>query len=167
MRTFSLLIILSLQSLQFSWASLASENWYPNFPNEKLTPGSVCDDADSFRYPERIAYCERDVSRERKAVIFSTYDTELGFHTREMNRADFKIDHYIPLCMGGSNEDENLWPQHKSIYQQTDPIEPVLCELMSSGQILQAKAISIIKQVKRNPETSGTVLRDLESKLRH
>ncbi|NBX69547.1 MAG: hypothetical protein EBR01_11355, partial [Proteobacteria bacterium] len=67
----------------------------------------------------------------------------------------------------GSNEDENLWPQHKTIYQQTDPIEPVLCELMSSGQMLQAKAISIIRQVKRNPETSGAVLRDLESKLRH
>lgn len=167
MRTLSLLIFLSIQSYQSSLASFVAEGSFPASPYEKLTPGSVCNAPDSFRYPERIAYCERDVSRERKAVIFSTYDVELGFHTREMNRADFKIDHYIPLCMGGSNEDENLWPQHKTIYQQTDPIEPVLCELMSSGQMLQAKAISIIRQVKRNPETSGAVLRDLESKLRH
>jgi hypothetical protein len=83
-----------------------------------------------------------------------------------MNRTDFKMDHYIPLCMGGSNDNENLWPQHKTIYQHTDPIEPVLCELMAAGQILQLKAIAIIRSVKQHPETSEKVLRDLESQLR-
>ena len=165
MRKLTLTVLLSLSTLSV-WGSTGNFEKFPETPNEKLTPGDVCEKPDSFRYPERIKYCEREVSRERKAAIFLAYDNELGFHTREMNRADFKIDHHIPLCMGGSNDDENLWPQHKSIYQQTDPIEPVLCELMASGKMLQAKAISIIRHVKQNPEESGKVLRDLESQLR-
>jgi len=166
MRFRSIFLLTLIGSFHYAQGSFTQEGWYPETPNEKLTPGSVCDDADAFRYPERIRYCNRNVSKEQKAVIFKHYDAELGFHTQEMNRADFKIDHYIPLCMGGSNDNENLWPQHKSIYQQTDPIEPVLCELMASGQVRQQKAISIIKAVKKNPETSGAVLRDLEGKLR-
>ncbi len=164
MRFLKLSIVSLITTINFVSASIS--DWFPITPNEKITPGDVCDVANSFRYPERIKYCEREVSRERKAAIFLTYDRELGFHTREMNRADFKIDHYIPLCMGGSNDDENLWPQHKTIYQQTDPLEPVLCELMASGQMLQAKAISIIRSVKQHPETSEKTLRDLESQLR-
>lgn len=166
MRTVSVLALTIITTFNVAHAGFSKEGWFPESPNEKLTPGSVCDDADAFRYPEHIRYCNRDVSKERKAVIFTNYDSELGFHTREMNRAEFKIDHYIPLCMGGSNDTENLWPQHKTIYEQTDPIEPVLCELMASGQLLQAKAISIIRDVKKNPETSAAVLRDLEGKLR-
>lgn len=165
MHRFAYSFLIFLTSINFCIASVSDFNWFPTRPNEKVTPGDICDVADSFRYPERIKYCERNVSRERKAAIFYMYDREFGFHTQEMNRTDFKIDHYIPLCMGGSNDNENLWPQHKSIYQQTDPIEPVLCELMASGQILQMKAISIIRSVKQRPETSAKVLRDLESQL--
>ncbi len=166
MRTLSILVLSIISSFNIAQASFSKTGWFPETPHEKLTPGDVCDDADAFRYPERIRYCNREVSKEHKAAIFITYDMELGFHTREMNRTEFKIDHYIPLCMGGSNETENLWPQHKTIYQQTDPIEPLLCELMSSGQMLQAKAISIIRQVKRNPERARAILRDLEGQLR-
>lgn len=165
MRSLCLLILTIVSSVTLARSEIKTDGMFPETPNEKFTPGDVCDIAKVFRYPEKIAYCERNVSKERKAAIFKTYDLELGFHTLEMNRSDFKIDHYIPLCMGGSNDDENLWPQHKSIYQQTDPIEPVLCELMSSGQLLQAKAIDIIRQVKRNPEESAKVLRDLEGMM--
>lgn len=167
MRHLIISVLFSISTLGSLLASTGGPDWFPQSPNEKITPGEICENPDSFRYPERIKYCERNVSRERKAAIFLTYDNELGFHTREMNRMDFKIDHYIPLCMGGSNTDENLWPQHKSVYQHTDPIEPVLCELMASGQLVQAKAISIIRRVKQNPEEAETVLRDLENKLRH
>lgn len=166
MRKFTVSVLLTLTSLNPLLGSVSKPDMFPETPNEKLTPGDICEKPDSFRYPERIKYCERDVSKERKAAIFVSYDTELGFHTRELNRMDFKIDHYIPLCMGGSNDSENLWPQHKTIYQQTDPIEPVLCELMASGRIVQAKAISIIRHVKQNPEESAKVLEDLESQLR-
>lgn len=167
MRSLSLSILLLLTSFHFAVADGKKSDLFPERPNERITPGDICDIATSFRYPERIAYCERDVTKQEKAEIFTTYDVELGFHTRELNRADFKIDHYIPLCMGGSNKEDNLWPQYKQIYQLTDPIEPLLCQLMAGGKLLQVKAIEIIRHVKRNPVEAPKYIRDLENQLRN
>jgi len=65
-----------------------------------------------------------------------------------MNRMDFKIDHFIPLCAGGSNDPVNLWPQHKSVYQQTDPVEPLLCQRMLEGKLSQTDAVKLIMRAK-------------------
>jgi hypothetical protein len=65
-----------------------------------------------------------------------------------MGRRDFKIDHFIPLCMGGSNELDNLWPQHPSIYVMTDPIEEQLCIRLREGRMKQSDAVRIIRLAK-------------------
>jgi hypothetical protein len=95
-----------------------------------------------------------------KRELFVKYD-QLGFRTREMNRMDFKIDHYIPLCMGGSNHESNLWPQHKSIYNITDPLEPVLCDKMKQGRLLQAKAVEYIKYAKNHLDEVPRILAEV------
>jgi hypothetical protein len=133
---------------------------FPVTPDHSLTPGSKCEDPDTHRYPERIPYCKRDVESSRKATIFVTYDRELGYETTQMNRQQFKIDHYIPLCMGGSNENSNLWPQHSTVYELTDPAEGYLCERMAEGRLLQAKAIEIIRAIKADPERGSSILPD-------
>ncbi len=134
---------------------------YPTGPNEKLTPGDLCerDQSNTFRYPERILYCNRSVSSGEKISIIKMYDRELGFEIGQMNRQEFKIDHYIPLCAGGSNDTENLWPQHKTIYEITDPLEGKLCELMSKGKLTQLKAIETIKKAKKNLDEVPTIAR--------
>jgi len=75
-----------------------------------------------------------------------------------MHRMQFKIDHHIPLCMGGSNEDDNLWPQHSTIYELTDPAEGFLCERMAQGALRQAQAIQIIQSIKQTPERAAEIL---------
>jgi len=65
-----------------------------------------------------------------------------------MDRKDFKIDHFIPLCAGGSNDPSNLWPQHKSVYEITDPVEPLICAKMAAGKLDQAYAIKLITTAK-------------------
>src|SRR5688572_28997380 len=87
---------------------------YPKNPDPKLTPGSLCDVPSSYRYPEQIPYCERDVNSYFKEIIFSNYRRELGYRLNG-ERSTFKIDHFIPLCAGGSNREDNLWPQHVSV----------------------------------------------------
>ena len=52
--------------------------------------------------------------------------------------------------MGGSNDHENLWPQHQSIYVITDPLEQEACEAMAEGKLSQAKAVELIKTAKNN-----------------
>jgi hypothetical protein len=136
---------------------------YPATPDPRLTPGSLCEQASTYRYPEKIRYCRRDVSAAEKRQIIERYDREFGFRIGEMDRGDFKIDHYIPLCMGGSNEPDNLWPQHESIYRYTDPLEQVACDKMAAGRLSQREAIAIIKEAKADPERAETQLRELEA----
>jgi hypothetical protein len=140
-------ILLSVFSLNtFAYQDNAK---FPSGPDATMTPGSLCTTPDSRRYPEQIAYCSRNVDSQLKRDLFVKYD-QMGFRTREMNRMDFKIDHLIPLCMGGSNNENNLWPQHKSIYNITDPLEPLLCQKMANGRLLQKKAVEYILNAKHH-----------------
>jgi hypothetical protein len=127
-----------------------TNNKFPTGPDASLTPGEVCTQSNTFRYPEHIKYCNRNVSTGLKRDIIRDYDRKLGYSIENMNRQDFKIDHYIPLCMGGGNDRDNLWPQHKSVYILTDPIEPLACQRMAEGKLLQAKAIELIKEAKND-----------------
>ncbi|WP_413561490.1 hypothetical protein [Bdellovibrio sp. HCB209] len=134
-----------------------AQGQFPIGPDQNLTPGQLCSRPDSHRYPEGIDYCERDVDGSTKRARFAAYD-QLGYRTRQMNRQDFKIDHYIPLCMGGSNDVKNLWPQHKSVYEITDSLEQLLCEKMAQGKLLQKDAVRIIMQAKNNLDQVPEIL---------
>lgn len=123
---------------------------YPLAPDPGLTPGSLCTQPDEFRYAEHIAYCSRHVKSALKHNIIADYDSKLGYSIDRMNRGEFKIDHYIPLCMGGSNSRSNLWPQHRSIYMETDDMEGPLCEKMAEGVLSQADAVKLIKEGKND-----------------
>ena len=123
---------------------------FPTGPDQQMTPGEVCGERRIFRYPEHIAYCERNVDSDTKKDVIKSYDQNLGYKIQQMPRNKFKIDHYIPLCMGGANDKENLWPQHESVYTITDPLEQEACEKMAEGKLLQAKAIELIKQAKNH-----------------
>lgn len=121
---------------------------FPKGPDAQMTPGEVCHNPTEYRYPEKIAYCKRNVDTSLKNQIIRAYDQNLGFGIGSMPRNKFKIDHFIPLCMGGSNEKENLWPQHESVYNLTDPLEQEACEKMAEGKLLQANAMELIREAK-------------------
>lgn len=144
--------------LSLSIVSIASASQaFPFGPDPSLTPGSLCNKGKSYRYRENIRYCARDVESDTKKAIIAKYDNELGFSVGLMEREQFKIDHYIPLCMGGSNEVSNLWPQHVSVYQITDPIEQVVCEKIAANRIRQAEAIEVIRRLKANPAEASAL----------
>jgi hypothetical protein len=132
---------------------------FPSKPEFSHTPGETCERPSTYRYPERIAYCERDVDSETKRAIIAEYDRAFGYKIRTMPRNKFKIDHYIPLCMGGSNRVENLWPQHESVYKITDPLEALLCQKMAEGVLKQADAIDMIKRAKNNLNEAQEIFR--------
>ena len=128
---------------------------FPLAPDARLTPGSLCQDPDSYRYPEHIPYCERNVDSGEKWRIMQLYDTTYGYHTvalAKRDRSQFKIDHYLCLCMGGSNEETNLWPQHVSVGRLTDPLEQSTCDRMKAGTLKQVDAVALMKKAKAHPE---------------
>lgn len=125
---------------------------YPIGPDPEKTPGKLCEHGVK-RYAQEITYCERNVSGGEKNAIIAEYDQELGFKIRTMNRMDFKIDHFIPLSIGGSNDAENLWPQHKSVYAYSDRLELLLFQAMQADKIQQMEAIRMIKECKLDLST--------------
>ncbi len=123
----------------------------------------LCHSGKTFRYPERILYCERSVGSGLKKEVIRNYDTALGFSIEKMDRSKFKIDHLIPLCAGGSNDDENLWPQHEKVYKITDPLEPLVCDKMAKGKLLQAKAIDLVRRAKADLSEAPKVIEYVRS----
>lgn len=154
-------ILFSVVTLTLSLQVIAASN-YPIKPDPRMTPGKLCDLPVEYRYPEHVAYCGRDVETETKAEIFAAY-RKIGYPMSSTNRADYKIDHYIPLCMGGSNDKVNLWPQHVSIYNITDSIEASLCDKMKQGKLSQAKAMMYMKSVKNDLSTAPALIKILNA----
>lgn len=142
----SLVLVLTLVISSFSFAN----DRYPRMPVESVTPGDLCTNSPTHRYPENIVYCERNVDTQLKNQIIRMYDEQFGYQIRQMNRGDFKIDHFIPLSIGGSNSIKNLWPQHKSVYVITDELEHLLFQKISEGRIKQDEAIRVIREGKTN-----------------
>ena len=132
---------------------------YPTVPNLEVTPGSLCTTPSERRYPERIAYCERNVDKDLKREVMADYDQQFHYQTTVLPREDFKIDHHIPLCMGGSNRKDNLWPQHKTVYEKTDSAEAFLCEKLAKGRLEQREAVSVIRDLKQHPEKVAHYIR--------
>lgn len=137
---------------------------FPLGPEPSMTVGSLCDTPDTFRYPEHIAYCERDVDTQLKWDIIRAYDQEFGYHIEETGRQNFKIDHYIPLCAGGSNKPDNLWPQHKSVYVVTDDLEAEVCAKMSAGRLKQSEAVQFIIRAKNNLDEAPEILAQVRAR---
>lgn len=133
---------------------------YPMGPTARLTPGELCDRPARYRYPENIAYCEREVSTQEKDIVFASY-RQLGYRLSYTQRSSYKIDHYIPLCAGGSNNKENLWPQHISIANITDSIEKLGCDKMALGKLSQARMVQLIKLVKNNLSQAQAVRNEM------
>jgi hypothetical protein len=133
----------------------------PPRPLEELTPGSLCKHP-TRRFPGG-AICDRNVSPGLKRAVIRDYNQHLREKITDLNRADFKIDHFIPLCLGGSNEKTNLWPQHTSVFAVTDAIEASLCKAFRAGKIRKDQAINLIKSVKKNTSLEKQVWREIRS----
>jgi hypothetical protein len=138
-------IFLLVISLTLSTQALS----FPKIPDIKIAPGHLCSVKDSdferFRYKEQIPYCTRNVSIARKDKICSYYGVSV-----EERRKNYTVDHIIPLSLGGSNSDKNLWCQHRAIY--TGHLEYWLYKKIESGKINQKDSISYILDHKFNPE---------------
>lgn len=145
-----------------SWAGEGGQR-FPLNPDPNLTPGSYCTHPNSYRYPERIPYCERNVSSGRKRQIIDEYNQKLGYSIVRSGRDQYKIDHFIPLCAGGSNNDDNLWPQHESVYSITDPLEGLICEKMAAGRLLQKRAIELLTRAKFHLDEAPQIQALIES----
>lgn len=141
--------LIFLLTLCANASAIAAIGDVPITPDPELTVGDYCtvggNDYQGTRYKEKIPVCYRDVSGERKTRVYRAY------HIPDHCRRFYTVDHYIPLSMGGSNEFQNLWPEHKDIKATRQNLEQETFEQLSAGEITQEQAIAVVTYAKQNP----------------
>lgn len=130
-------------------ADVANTGSVPLHPNPDYTTGDFCKPKDpdfqEYRYKERVPTCYRDVSWGRKARVYGEYKIP------QKCWKYYTVDHYIPLFMGGSNQEINLWPEHKDVKATRQNLEQELYDQMRAGTITQKRAIEVITHAKLHP----------------
>jgi len=128
--------------LIFLFAGMSQAFGYSKTPNPDYSPGHACTikdkDFDRYRYKEKIPYCRRNVSKKTKDSVCLRDGVK--------DRSNYTVDHIIPLSIGGSNSNRNLWCQNKKIHSGS--VEYQLYRKMEEGTILQKDAIDFILNYK-------------------
>jgi hypothetical protein len=103
-------------------------------PNPKLTPG-------------RIAKRDKDrggVTLKMEQKVFARYRLPWS------RRAEFKIDHLIPVELGGADTIDNLWPQSLRIKpygaDRKELLTELLLEAIRAGRMTIAQAQEEIRR---------------------
>ena len=126
MKLFLALLLMTIASVARSQDAL--------LPNPKLTPG-------------RIAKRDKDrggVTLKMEQKVFARYRLPWP------RRAEFKIDHLIPLELGGADTIDNLWPQSLRVKpygaDRKELLTEVLLERIRAGRITIAQAQEEIRR---------------------
>jgi hypothetical protein len=118
---------------------------YPKIPKIWLAPGEFCTENDrdfiGYQYPDRVARCKRNVSYQTKNKICRLYGV--------YDRRDYTVDHIIPLSLGGSNSEKNLWCQSRKII--TASLEFYYYRMVRDGKMRHAFAIHALMAWKFDP----------------
>jgi hypothetical protein len=105
-------------------------------PNPNTTSGSVRIDGHDVNATCGHSKAHRGpMSHARRDEILTEYGLPPGDHP------DYEIDHLIPLCLGGSDDASNLWPEpRRSIEpkwnaEAKDRLERFMCDMVCIGQL--------------------------------
>ena len=103
-------------------------------PNRKLTPGRVA------KGPQD----RQRVSEEVERQVFRLYQIPWR------RRPEFKVDHLIPVELGGADTTDNLWPQSLSVKpynaSRKEYLVRQLLTLVSAGKMTLAQAQDEIRE---------------------
>ena len=116
-------------------------------PDQALSPGAVrSTDLAEICVPGAASEA-RSVSRATHREVFRRYGITAGLSSLRrlpvVNRVPglgqrYELDHVIPLCLGGSNVPENLYPQPRQgtwTAREKDRLEVRLCAYACQGRV--------------------------------
>lgn len=111
------------------------------YPNPLLTPGlaDTLNTQDLLKLYSGQTYSQfhRNVPQSEKYVVLKEYGYDIK------NHIPLEIDHFYPLCAGGSNNIKNLWaePESSTIngidwgFHKKDKLETYVCEQIKKKKL--------------------------------
>jgi hypothetical protein len=96
-------------------------------PDDRLTPGVVASTDDAEVCAPGYARSQRLYENDREAFWRVVEAVLASYHIPFAERHGYEIDHRVPLCLGGSNDARNLWPQPLLDAREKDEIERAAC----------------------------------------
>jgi len=97
-------------------------------PDPRCTPGQATWDTLEVVCTQRTTNV-RNVPEARKRAVLKSYGAHRG------KAGDLEIDHLVPLELGGTNSQNNLWPQPAPLYHSKDRLENELHALVCAGEM--------------------------------
>jgi hypothetical protein len=82
-----------------------------------------------------VPYERPSMPNGKRDAILTSYGLPAGTHP------DFELDHLIPICLGGSDDVSNIWPQPRRTIEPKwnaeakDRLERKLCEMVCADQL--------------------------------
>lgn len=137
-------LMASARSIRFSPPPRETPDEKSAQPDWGVTPGRLCtaDDPDfsEYRYAEKVPYCKRNVTAARKKRVAAQYGVPWE------DAPKFEFDHLIPVCVGGSSQDGNIWPQPRGDAEADgkDKVENQVCARLRAGTMTQAQAVKAV-----------------------
>lgn len=138
--------MLSLKKVSFVLVglTLSKFSFAMTIPNAQLTPGVLCTPSDpdfkGYDYPSKVPRCNRNIGNPEKAEVAKNYG-----NIPAPEWVKYEFDHFMPLCAGGSNNSQNLWPQPIAEAKQKDVIEVQVCTALKAGTMTQSQALLKIR----------------------
>jgi hypothetical protein len=108
-----------------------------NLPDAACTPGAAMNSSTSQICTVGYSESVRNVSEDQKNQIYAEYG--IANHVA----GQYEVDHLVPLELGGSNDNANLWPQPASPtpgFPQKDALENYLHDQVCAGKLSLADA---------------------------
>jgi hypothetical protein len=94
---------------------------YSLYPNPNLTPGDVLSTNTSIICVKGYTATVRDVPLSLRKKIFAMYNISYP-----PVKGAYELDHFIPLELGGSNDEKNLFPELDPYFHYKDKVENYL-----------------------------------------
>lgn len=105
------------------------------YPDPRLTPGDVLHVTAAQVSVPGYASKVRNVPVAEKREVYAEYHLAYPQAT-----GAYECDHFIPLCLGGSNSIKNLWPESAPQFHWKDGLEVYLWHEVRAGTIGLAEA---------------------------
>jgi hypothetical protein len=106
------------------------QNYSDLYPNRAIVTGDILERNKSIICKTGYSSTVRNVPLSLRKKVFARDGVEYP-----QPRFTYELDHWLPLCLGGSNDESNLFVQFEPYYKWKDRVEVYLCkELCRTNQ---------------------------------